>query len=355
MPIFRVLPGLPPYGPPARTFPEGWGHGAREGLVVEFTRNDGGAWVGNFQRGYRANRDVRLHPNGSDVLVTSDGPLWHVQVERQTAAQHAHDVLGVWDVSDPAGVLYDDNGIEFVFFGADGRQWHSRRVSFDGFDKIRIDGPYLTGLSWSPVADEWIPFNIDLNTGRVEGGSYVAAAASDEYRSIFGRTLTFCWAALGAALGLVMTRAGDFPESVPAYVSPLDGSGTHWVPSTLPLVTRIPLMGVGQLLAVSALAQGATSPGWLSFFRWLAIAITVKTWLETLSLAIVGTAANDTLGQPLHLLTVLIVAMFVVYAIVAWRRGRLTAVPDIKGRARWLGVGIGIALWLACAMLPSFY
>ena len=170
------------------------------------------------------------------------------------------------------------------------------------------------------------------------------------------RTLTLCWAAVGAAIGLVVTRAGQFPESVPTYVSALDGSPTSWGPGVLPIVARVPVMGAGQLLVVSSLAYGGwLSAGWLQFFGWLAIAITAKTCVETISLVITGTRAENTFALALHVLTLTIVAAFLVYALLAWRRGRLGATPTIVGSRVWLGVGAGIALWLVCAMLPALY
>jgi hypothetical protein len=48
---FRVLAGLPPYRALAVPFPRSWAAAAREGLVVEFTGEDGFAWVGNFRPG----------------------------------------------------------------------------------------------------------------------------------------------------------------------------------------------------------------------------------------------------------------------------------------------------------------
>ena len=170
------------------------------------------------------------------------------------------------------------------------------------------------------------------------------------------RVLTFCWAALGAAIGLVITRAGQFPESVPTYVSPIDGSATSWGPGVLPIVARVPLMGAGQLLVVSSLVYGGIlSAGWLEFFGWLAVAITAKTWVETLSMLIVGTSVESALALALHVLTLTIVAAFLVYGLVSWRRGRLAAPPTVVGSRVWFGVGFGIALWLVCAMLPALY
>ena len=169
------------------------------------------------------------------------------------------------------------------------------------------------------------------------------------------RLLRLCWAAIGAALGLVLLRAGELPDRVPAYVSPLDGSPTAWAPGVLPIVIRVPLMGAGLLLVVSALALGAPlRGGWSTFFGWLAIALTVKTCLETISLAVVGTSVGETVEFPLHVLTLLVVTSFVIYALDAWRRGRLITMPSITGLA-WLPIVIGLAIWMICALLPSFY
>ena len=177
-----------------------------------------------------------------------------------------------------------------------------------------------------------------------------------EEKRRLSRILTFCWAAVGAAIGLVVTRVGQFPESVPTYVSPLDGSATSWGPGVFPIVARVPVMGAGQLLVVSSLVYGALlSVGWLQFFGWLAIAITAKTCVETISLVIVGTPGENAVALPLHVLTLMIVAAFVAYALVSWRRGWLAVPPQVAGPRVWLGVGCGIALWLVCAMLPALY
>jgi len=64
---FRVLAGLPPYGAQAVPFPRSWAAAAREGLVVEFTGEDGIAWVGNLGPGIGGLDEVRRHPNASDV------------------------------------------------------------------------------------------------------------------------------------------------------------------------------------------------------------------------------------------------------------------------------------------------
>src|SRR4051812_8574173 len=68
MSMFRVLPGLPAYGPLAQPFPASWGRVGREGVVVEFTDATGAVWVGNFSPGLGRVSAVFAHPDGRRVL-----------------------------------------------------------------------------------------------------------------------------------------------------------------------------------------------------------------------------------------------------------------------------------------------
>jgi hypothetical protein len=166
---FRRLPGVPPYGPSAIPFPSEWGRSGHEGLVMEFATDDGNKWVGNFGPGLGGIDDVRVHPNERDVLVTSTGALWQVSPESRMAEEIAPAVFGVWQVAD--GLVHNHQDIAFTCLGKAGVLWHTRRISWDGFDKLRFEGERLTGQAWSPIEDGWLPFSVDLRTGAVDGGS----------------------------------------------------------------------------------------------------------------------------------------------------------------------------------------
>ena len=51
-------------------------------------------------------------------------------------------------------------------------RWHTPRISWDGFQNVRLEAEQLAGEAWSPVEDRWLPFSVDLETGRIDGGSY---------------------------------------------------------------------------------------------------------------------------------------------------------------------------------------
>jgi hypothetical protein len=170
--MFQRLAGLPSSGQMAKTIPADWGHGAREGVVVEFQRADGSVWVGNFEPGPGGIDDVRTHPNGSDVLVTASGQLWSVNPTTQEAVRLAPAVFGVWDLSAPHRLLFNNQDLAFVCVGRDGVAWSTPRISWDGFRSLRFNADALEGEAWSPIDDRWLPFRVNLADGAVVGGSY---------------------------------------------------------------------------------------------------------------------------------------------------------------------------------------
>jgi hypothetical protein len=170
---FRILTGLPPYGPPATPLPEEWGRTGREGFVVEFLPGTADAWVGNFRPGDLGRVfGVWPHPNGLDIVVVARGTAWVVEPNEHRAHQIALAVDGVWIVQAPAGLVFSRQGLAFQRLGAEGILWHTRRLSWDGFDEVRIEGDELTGFAWSPLEERDFSFKVDLRTGASSGGSY---------------------------------------------------------------------------------------------------------------------------------------------------------------------------------------
>lgn len=173
----RRLPGLPPYGPLPIWFPPG--SIGREGLVVEF-RGDFETWVGSFQRnGYREVELVSPHPDGRRVVVVASGSLWVVNAEVRTAELLSWAVKGILDVENPRGWIFSISDLAFMRFHEGGLLWRTKRLSWDGFDRLRLKNGELTGLSYSPIDDTWRPFSVDVATGRSSGGSFGEDDAED--------------------------------------------------------------------------------------------------------------------------------------------------------------------------------
>ena len=160
---------------------------------------------------------------------------------------------------------------------------------------------------------------------------------------------------IGVSLIVAFARYGEMPDAVPAFVS-LTGEPTAWMSKSVLAVARVPLMGAGQLLAVTALdrfrtASSALTTGWPRFFRALAIAIAAKTLVESVAIGATGTTWGDALTLPLQVVTILIVLAFIVYAVRLWRTGLLEAMPSVAPRTAYVQLAIGVALWFALAFV----
>jgi hypothetical protein len=172
-PKFKILPGLAPYGPLATAFPSEWGRLGREGTVVQFNTQSG-PWVVNFRPGLEGLDTVLPHPNEHDAIVISSGDLWIVDPELRQADLLLPGIVAILEVQVPDGWVLSRQGLALARLGREGLVWHTRRLSWDGFDELKVGGGDLTGLAWSPIDGQWHPFRVDLRTGKSSGGSFFA-------------------------------------------------------------------------------------------------------------------------------------------------------------------------------------
>lgn len=171
----KELAGLPTYGPRALSFPD---PGAfREGLVIEFATDDGGAWVGNFARFDENGLDailLELGAHSAVIVAGSAGYIMDVR-ERRMVREMSFGIEHVWfDKCLQAMIV--TNGLWFEAFTANQTLWRSRRLSWDGVRKLDQIGLKLTGEALDPSSghERWLPFQLDLSTGVVSGGAYPA-------------------------------------------------------------------------------------------------------------------------------------------------------------------------------------
>lgn len=168
---FKLLKGLPPYGPMATAIPSEWGRLGREGVVVEF-HPGGNSWIANFQPGLGGVTAVYPHPNGHDAVVVAKGTLWVVNPGKRSAEKLLPAVFKALEVQSPDGWVFSRQDIALARLGPYGLIWHTRRLSWDGFDRLKIEGDEVTGFAWSPIDNKWEGFRVNLHTGKSLGGSY---------------------------------------------------------------------------------------------------------------------------------------------------------------------------------------
>lgn len=169
---FEVLPGLPPYGPPAISFTERGPREHREGVVVRFYPEGAEPWVGNFVGGMTACTIALDHPNKTDVIVVARGEACIVDPDSQTVRFHiAGEVKNVFPVPALELVLLECI-VDFLAIKADNTGWRSNRIAWDGFRNVEIRDTELLGEAYDPTSAGWEPFNLDLLTGHCGNGIY---------------------------------------------------------------------------------------------------------------------------------------------------------------------------------------
>jgi hypothetical protein len=168
---FETLPSLPPYGPLPLQF-SATGQGThQEGFVVRVLPAGGAPWVGNFQGGWGSLTTVLRHPNGSSLVVVAAGQAYVVNAKsRGLEDQFGGDLVSALEAAEPR-VIVIVGLTDLKILDVTGR-WDTPRLSWDGFDKVRVEGSAVLGDAWEPGDEIYFPFRVDLRTREVSGGSF---------------------------------------------------------------------------------------------------------------------------------------------------------------------------------------
>ncbi|MCZ7485771.1 hypothetical protein O8B38_08115 [Agrobacterium rhizogenes] len=175
MVTFKRLCGLPAYDEMAISFPKPGSF--REGVVFEFTMSGGNSWVGNFDPGYRTSSVATgVYPElgAGAVFVLADGRAYKINaVTKELIEEISRYVVWIGYFA-PLEIMVVCDDLEVVAYTRAGVFWRSERVSWDGIEYVSIRNDRLFGQAYDPMDDRWLPFEIDLATGLITGGSYLA-------------------------------------------------------------------------------------------------------------------------------------------------------------------------------------
>ncbi len=170
---FRVLPGLPGTGSPPVPFNLTGTPIHSEGFVVEFTGATGKTWVGNFRVGLGGASGVMVVLGRTDqALVLARGQAYVVEPETCALVRTCGGQITEAFVMPDREAIVLGNGLWFECLAPNGLRWRTRRISWDGMVKVSLCGETLGGQAFNPVGDTWMPFEVDIDTGDVRGGSY---------------------------------------------------------------------------------------------------------------------------------------------------------------------------------------
>jgi hypothetical protein len=207
--VFKILPGLPPYGQLPRSFPESFAKNGKEGYVVEFLPDTDNAWICNFAPGIGGLSGTHMHPNNKDILVFADGNCFIVNPYSGEIEKLMSAAFQMIELESPFRLLISNQDLEFTCIGMKGILWESSRISWDGFQNLTIQNDYLTGLSWDP-SDSWLPFSLNLETGTHAGGSYCEVISNESEATRKSKKQSIIWITVVIAILLICSASFIF-------------------------------------------------------------------------------------------------------------------------------------------------
>ena len=72
------------------------------------------------------------------------------------------------------GKIILEDYTRFTIVEKDGSHWHTERISWDGFDEVKIEGDVISGLSYRPTDgySSWHSFSYHIYSRVRTGGAY---------------------------------------------------------------------------------------------------------------------------------------------------------------------------------------
>ncbi len=146
--------------------------GHSEGLVVCFYPDSADTWIANFQPGSGSGWEgVLEHPDKHHVMAFARGQGYIVDPSlRRLVSTLSGSIQHVIGLPHLEAIAISD-GLGFEAIKADGVWWRSTRISWDEIRVLKLEGTVLRGEASVPEGD-WVPFTLDLATGRCEDGIY---------------------------------------------------------------------------------------------------------------------------------------------------------------------------------------
>ncbi len=113
-------------------------------------------------------------PRAEQMCAVAGGYAYVIETTRPEVSVHVglRPVVGVRELVD-VGLLLFVGFHRLAAWGADGQVWESERLSWEGVRVGVEEGEVLHGWGWDVRSDRELPFQLDLRTGRHEGGGFL--------------------------------------------------------------------------------------------------------------------------------------------------------------------------------------
>lgn len=171
----EVIQELPGQGFKQYYFPGGDQSGGGDGLLVRVHPEAGEPWVGVFKYGYpspKALSGVFEWPDPDLMCVVSKGRGYIVDANDPSHYSEisAFPITAVAPIPEKGLVILCDF-LKIVAYSSKGLAWETPRLSWDGLKILGVTPDVVSGEAWDAAADRWVPFTIEVETGRHQGGA----------------------------------------------------------------------------------------------------------------------------------------------------------------------------------------
>jgi hypothetical protein len=156
---------------------------------------------------------------------------------------------------------------------------------------------------------------------------------------------------------MLALRYADLPGLIPTYRDAL-GHATNYAPKSAAIVFRIAAMGLGQLVAATAMglhARAAGNSGWTKFWGCASLAAAAKTLVECTQYAALGTPLARQHPGVWFVAALLPVIVFLGLAARLWLTKQLSNHAGMAfTRRTTIAVCLALTIWLGFATLPKW-
>ena len=145
---------------------------AAQSLVLEITPFSGESWIGSFHGGPEGLDGVFATPCADTVCVVVKGQGYWVPVLAPTTFEliQSAPIKQVVRIPD-RNVLLFVSFTRLVAYGPCGFLWLTEDLSWDGLEITDVGAKTVLGTAWDSPANHRVPFSVDVETGKAEGGS----------------------------------------------------------------------------------------------------------------------------------------------------------------------------------------
>lgn len=149
--------------------------GDRAGLYLRVTAKESEPWIGFFAQGFdsaEVAHSIFSCPDPDWLCVVASGYAYVVDVgnPQRWMQIEQRPVVEVRAVPELKLLLFV-GFTSITALGESQKLWTSERLSWEGVSITSVEGARLQGTGWDAIADKEVPFEVDLLTGKSQGGA----------------------------------------------------------------------------------------------------------------------------------------------------------------------------------------